>query len=73
MINAETDYTTCPGCGDRVAFRWNNGFVSDLGTALIADWVYHSVCWDDLVRRYPPDAPEERFDDGAKGGTKDRR
>lgn len=62
MSNAETDYATCPYCGDRIAYRWNNGFVEQRGTDLIADWVYHSVCWDELVRRFPPD--------GTDGGEK---
>jgi hypothetical protein len=65
VSNAETDYSTCPYCGDRIAYRWNNGIVLERGTELIADWIYHSVCWDDLVRLLPLiDGRTEDQDDG---------
>lgn len=53
----ELEVTVCPLCGNPVAFRSmknGGGILSDPDVALIADWVYHSKCWDKQVEEHPP-------------------
>ena len=61
---------TCPYCGQPVivcvvegegsvtmengVVRQLDGIVSDPSYTLVADWVYHSTCWDKQVEEYPP-------------------
>lgn len=45
---------TCPRCQRQVAVRWCAGVVSDPEYVLVADWAYHSTCWDELVAESPP-------------------
>jgi hypothetical protein len=44
----------CPYCGKPVTIRWNEGVVSSKEYVLIADWVYHSTCWDKQIEEHPP-------------------
>jgi hypothetical protein len=44
----------CPYCRKQVGIVWNHGVVSKPEYVLIADWVYHSECWDKLVEENPP-------------------
>jgi hypothetical protein len=44
----------CPACGHSVYVNWYKGVVSDPSYVLIADWVYHSDCWDKQVEEFPP-------------------
>lgn len=43
----------CPGCGRIVKLRLNLGVVSDPEYTLIADWVYHSECWEKQIEKFP--------------------
>jgi len=55
-MNVSNDLTepvvsTCPACGLPVTTYWmqdNTGCVSRPEYTLVADWVYHAHCWDDL-------------------------
>lgn len=51
---------TCPYCQKEVETFWED---NEDGTTqgllrgdytLIADWVYHTKCWDDFVKEHPP-------------------
>ena len=49
--------TLCPYCLLPVSFREmkdGSGILSDPDIALIANWVYHSKCWDKQVEEHPP-------------------
>ena len=48
----------CQYCGDFILLEWKNGLLPG-DYVLIADWVYHPVCWDALITQYPPDAPSD--------------
>ena len=50
--------TKCPGCGEPVTSYWmknNTGCISRPEYTLIADWIYHSPCWDEQVKNYNPE------------------
>ena len=54
---SELKSTLCPYCMKPVATRWmkdGSGMLSDPDVTLIADWVYHSKCWDKQVEEHPP-------------------
>lgn len=55
-MKEEKEQATCPACGHIVTFRWvkGGGVVSDPSYVLVADWVYHSGCWDKQVEDFPP-------------------
>lgn len=44
----------CPYCEKAILVAWNNGVVSNPSYVLIADWVYHSECWDKFVEECSP-------------------
>lgn len=57
----EEERTNCPYCGYPVYSHWaigangeQLGMISEPQVDLIADWVYHSECWDKLVEEHPP-------------------
>lgn len=57
----EEEHTLCPECGQVVVSRWANpgwrqrgGCLPSPDYVLVADWIYHSTCWDALVERNPP-------------------
>jgi hypothetical protein len=43
----------CPYCKKPVYFIWNNGVVPSDEHVLIADWIYHTECWDKEVEEHP--------------------
>lgn len=47
----------CPYCQKLVEVKWvpGGGVLSDPNYCLIADWVYHSSCWDEQIEKFPPD------------------
>lgn len=48
--------TTCPGCNKEVISLWKSdatGCIPSSAYVLIADWVFHSKCWDDMVTNAP--------------------
>jgi RecJ-like exonuclease len=54
----------CPYCQRLVTFEWDNGVVSKPEYVLIADWVYHTECWNEQMREYPPEEqPKQDLDD----------
>jgi hypothetical protein len=47
----------CPGCGeeiDEIAYADNGGIIPDPNYTLVADWMFHTKCWNELVERHPP-------------------
>jgi len=46
----------CPGCGEEIELAHvdNGGIISNPDYTLVADWVFHSKCWDELVEKHPP-------------------
>jgi hypothetical protein len=44
----ETVIEHCPHCSYPVRVRWRagGGVIPDPSYVLVADWVYHSQCWD---------------------------
>lgn len=46
----------CPYCGNPVTYQYlkGGGVISRSEYTLIADWVYHSDCWDKQIEEHPP-------------------
>lgn len=55
--DVEEEITKCPYCLKDVISYWtSNGCISKPKEyTLVADWIYHSVCWDEQMERFPPD------------------
>ena len=48
----ESFVTKCEGCGEDVTSYWmkdNTGCVSRPEYVLVADWIFHSECWDKVL------------------------
>jgi hypothetical protein len=41
---------SCPYCKKPVSYKWDGGFVSEPHNVLIADWVFHTECWDEMCK-----------------------
>jgi hypothetical protein len=52
----------CIACGDFILLEWEDGLLPG-DYVLIADWIYHPVCWDALITKFPPDAPTDNMED----------
>lgn len=54
--SSEKITTTCPYCGKEVISTWikNGGMLRDPNNVLVADWIFHTVCWDKMVEENPP-------------------
>ncbi len=51
----EEEVYPCALCRTGVVTRWTErGMLSDPNITLVADWVFHSSCWDGMVRENPP-------------------
>ena len=50
----ETIAENCPYCGQGVTYYCDGGVISSPDYVLVADWVFHSMCWDKLVEEHPP-------------------
>lgn len=53
----EIETYPCTACGCPVATKWaadNTGMLPDREVTLVADSVFHSVCWDAFVAANPP-------------------
>lgn len=52
---AYQDTETCPYCKQPVAYEWTErGICSRPEYVLVADWIYHSHCWDKQYAENPP-------------------
>lgn len=51
---AEPFTQACGHCGEPIALHWDNGVILPPGVTLIADAVFHDVCWDKMVADDPP-------------------
>lgn len=50
----EIEETPCPWCKQTVRSYWTKqGLLSRPSITLVADWIYHSVCWDELMKEHP--------------------
>lgn len=51
----KTDTTTCPRCNQPVKYQYIEycGILQSNDYVLIADQIFHSKCWDDLVKENP--------------------
>jgi hypothetical protein len=43
----------CSRCNKPIELEWENGLLPG-NYVLIADWVYHPECWDELIALHPP-------------------
>lgn len=53
----EDEISICPYCGKEVVSKWmkdNTGCISSPEYTLVANWVYHSKCWDEQLEKFPP-------------------
>jgi hypothetical protein len=60
----EEQIDICPYCKFIVKSHWAmeyeygkircRGMISEPQVTLVADWIYHSECWDKLVEEHPP-------------------
>lgn len=57
----ETETTPCPYCGEPVISYWvkGGGCLSRPEYDLIADWIFHSKCWDAQVEKYETGPKDE--------------
>ena len=46
----------CCHCGVPIKLKWNNGLIPG-DFVLVADWVFHPECWDEMVKENPPEEP----------------
>lgn len=49
--------SSCPECGKQVITYWrkdNTGCESHPDYVLVANWAFHSKCWDNMVDRGGP-------------------
>jgi hypothetical protein len=57
MDVTELELFRCPYCQLLVETYWmkdGSGMISTPGATLVADWVYHSKCWDKQMDEHPP-------------------
>jgi hypothetical protein len=55
-IEAEPVVSVCPFCRQNVTTYWmknNSGCLSRPEYTLVADWAFHSACWDKFVEQNP--------------------
>ncbi len=45
---------SCPWCRTEVLVLWINGVVPKKEYVLLASWVYHSDCFDNMIKESPP-------------------
>jgi hypothetical protein len=57
MYECDVELVVCPYCQkDVIVFVEldGSGVISHESYDLIANWIYHSACWDEQMRRFPP-------------------
>ena len=56
QVSIETETSTCPYCGKDVLSYWapREGCVPRPEYTLVANWIYHTKCWDKQVKERPP-------------------
>jgi hypothetical protein len=57
MFECDAEVHTCPYCKEPVVVYVGldgGGVFPHESYDLIANWVYHSKCWDEQMRRFPP-------------------
>jgi hypothetical protein len=57
MFECDAEIHTCPYCQkDVVVFVEldGSGVISHESYDLIANWIYHSTCWDEQMRHFTP-------------------
>ncbi len=49
----EIEIIDCAECGKPIETRWlkNRGLLPSENYLLIADWIFHPLCWDAVVER----------------------
>ncbi len=48
----ESETSLCPHCEKPVTSYWTpNGCLAHPSYVLIADWIFHSLCWEEQLRR----------------------
>lgn len=49
----EQEETLCPYCNKPVVSNWTKrGLLPSPDYTLVADWVFHQVCWDKIAAKY---------------------
>lgn len=50
------DKTVCPYCAKEVIYQFipDRGILSSSNYVLIADWIYHTICWNKQIDEHPP-------------------
>lgn len=71
MSEVEQVITNCPYCRNKVVSLWavGGGCYSSNDYTLVADWIFHSRCWDKMIEEFPPDgaSQEEATEDRSVG------
>ena len=60
MFECDAEVYTCPYCMKAVVVYVEldgSGIISRPEYDLIANWIYHSKCWDQQMREHPPGEP----------------
>jgi hypothetical protein len=60
MFECDAEVYTCPYCMKAVVVYVEldgSGIISRPEYDLVANWVYHSACWDKQMREHPPGEP----------------
>jgi hypothetical protein len=54
-MTVETETSKCPYCGEPVTSYWTpEGCLSNPEYTLVADFIFHTKCWDEQVEKNPP-------------------
>jgi hypothetical protein len=57
MFECDAEVYTCPYCCKDVVAYWalnNSGLISQDNYVPIANWIYHSECWNKQMKEHPP-------------------
>jgi hypothetical protein len=52
MSDPEIEIIDCAECGKPIETHWDEGLLPG-DYVLIADWIFHTQCWDKIAERYP--------------------
>ena len=50
----ETEEIPCAECGEKISVYFDNGVVSRPEYVLVADWIFHTTCWNKKLDENPP-------------------
>jgi len=49
-----TEQIPCAECGEPIEVHFHNGVIPQPNYLLVADWIFHTECWNKKVDENPP-------------------